>query len=108
MISTKYIMCINWGHYVVYVQNIKFVQLILWPGRAYTDNTYATKPESRSHIRIHFMNHDYIGSFWQCQMNQKVNHFVKPKSSFINLNIIQVEKTMIHLCLSTKSTSDLL
>ena len=37
----------------------------------YTDDTYATKPESRSHIRIHFMNHDYIGSFWQCQMSQK-------------------------------------
>ena len=56
---------------MIYLQNMKFVQLILWPGGAYTDNTYATKLESRSHIRIHFMNHDYIGSFWQCQMNQK-------------------------------------
>ena len=27
---------------------------------------------SRSHIMIHFMNHDYIGSLWQCQMSQKV------------------------------------
>ena len=71
VISTKYFMCINWGHYVIYLQNIKFVQLILWPGGAYTDDTYATKLESRSHIRIHFMNHDYIGSFWQCQMSQK-------------------------------------
>ena len=43
---------------------MKFVQLILWPGGAYTDDTYATEPESRSHIRIHFMNHGYIGSFF--------------------------------------------
>ena len=71
MISTKYFMYINWGYYVVYLQNIKFVYLILWPGGAYTYDTYATKLESRSHIRIHFMNHDYIGSFWQCQMSQK-------------------------------------
>ena len=73
VISTKYFMCINQEYYVVYVQNIKFVWLILWPGRAYTDDTYATKPESWSHIRIHFMNHDYIGSFWQCQMSQKAH-----------------------------------
>ena len=60
VISTKYFICINWGHYVIYLHNIKFVQLILWPEGAYTDDTYATKPESRSHISIHFMNHDYI------------------------------------------------
>ena len=76
-ISTKYLICINWRHYVIYLQNMKFVQLILWPGGAYTDNTYATKPESRSHIMIHFMNHDYIGSFWQCQMSQKSNFTAK-------------------------------
>ena len=70
VISTKYFMYINQGYYVINLQNMKFVQLILWPGGAYTDNTYTTKPESRSHIRIHFMNHDYIGSFWQCQMSQ--------------------------------------
>ena len=46
VISTKNVMCINWGHYVMYVQNKKFVQLILWPGGAYTDDTYTTKPES--------------------------------------------------------------
>ena len=32
----------NRGHYVIYLQNMKFVQLILWPGGAYTDNTYTT------------------------------------------------------------------
>ena len=48
---------------------MKFVQLILWPG-AYTDNTYATKPESRFHIMTHFMNHDYIGSLG-CIPNEK-------------------------------------
>ena len=74
VISTKYFMCINWGYYVIYLQNMKFVQLILWPGGAYTDKTYVTKSESRSHTRIHFMNHDYIGSFWQCQMSQKAQH----------------------------------
>ena len=41
-ISTKYFMGINQGHYVIYLQNMKFVQLILWPGGTYTDNTYAT------------------------------------------------------------------
>ena len=72
VISTKYFMCINWGHYVIYLQKMKFVRLIPWPGGAYTDDTYATKFESRSHIRIHFIYHDYIGSFWECQMSQ--NH----------------------------------
>ena len=42
VISTKYFMGINQQHYVVYLQNMKFVQLILWPGGAYTDDTYAT------------------------------------------------------------------
>ena len=41
-ISTKYFMNINQGHYVIYLQNMKLVWLILWPGGAYTDNTYAT------------------------------------------------------------------
>ena len=71
MISTKCFMCINWGHYVIYLQNKKFVWLIVWPGGAYTDDTYATKAESWSHIRIHFVNHDCIGSLWQSQMSQK-------------------------------------
>ena len=62
VISTKYFMCINQGYYVIYLQNMKLVRLIVWPGGACTDNTYATKPESRSHIMVHFMNHDYIGS----------------------------------------------
>ena len=35
-------MDINQGHYVIYLQNMKFVRLILWPGGAYTDNTYTT------------------------------------------------------------------
>ena len=41
-ISIKYFMGINRGHYVIYLQNMKFVQLILWPGGVYTDNVYAT------------------------------------------------------------------
>ena len=42
VIWTKYFMGINRGHYVIYLQNMKFVRLILWPGGAYTDDTYAT------------------------------------------------------------------
>ena len=42
MISTKYFMGINQWHNVIYLQNMKFVQSILWPGGAYTDNAYAT------------------------------------------------------------------
>ena len=60
--STKYFMCINRGHYVIYLQSMKFVRLILWPGGAYTDDTYATKVKSMIPHLIHFMSHDYIGS----------------------------------------------
>ena len=35
-------MDINQGHYVIYLQNMKFIQLILWPEGAYTDDAYAT------------------------------------------------------------------
>ena len=41
-ISTKYFMGINRGYYVIYLQNMKFVQLILWPGGAYTKDAYTT------------------------------------------------------------------
>ena len=41
-ISTKYFMDINQKHYMIYLQNIKFVKLILWPEGAYTDDAYAT------------------------------------------------------------------
>ena len=37
MILTKYFIYINRGHYVIYLQNIKFERLILWPEGAYTD-----------------------------------------------------------------------
>ena len=46
VISTKYFMYINWEHYVIYLQNKKFMQLMLWPEGVYTDNAYTTKPES--------------------------------------------------------------
>ena len=62
VISTKYFICINQGSYVIYLQNMKFVHLIVWPAGAYTDDTYVIKPESRSNIMVHFMNHDYKGS----------------------------------------------
>ena len=42
MISTKYFRGINQGQYVIYLQNMEFMQLILWPGGVYTDGTYAT------------------------------------------------------------------
>ena len=62
VIVTKYFMCINRGYYVIYLQNMKFVQLILWPGGAYTDDTYATKARITIPYYDEIMNHDYLGS----------------------------------------------
>ena len=42
-ISTKYFMCINRGHNVIYLQNMKFERLTVQPGGAYTDATHGTK-----------------------------------------------------------------
>ena len=36
VIMSKYFMYINRGNYVIYLQNMKFERLILWPGGAYT------------------------------------------------------------------------
>ena len=52
MISTKYFMCINQGHYMIYLQNMKFERLILWPGGAYTDATHRFIHESWLHRLI--------------------------------------------------------
>ena len=41
-ILTKYFRNINQGHVIIYLKNIKFMRLILWPEGAYTDHTYAT------------------------------------------------------------------
>ena len=46
VISTKYFMSINRGHYVIYLQNMKFERLILWPGGAYTDAMHILIHES--------------------------------------------------------------
>ena len=43
VILTKYFMCINRGHNVIYLQNMKFERLIVRPGGAYTDATHGTK-----------------------------------------------------------------
>ena len=43
VILTKYFMCINQGHNVIYLQNMKFERLIVWPGGAYTDAAHGTK-----------------------------------------------------------------
>ena len=63
-ILTKYFININWGHYVIYLQNMKFVWSILWPGGAYTDNTYANKAKIMIPYYDEIMNYGYIGSFW--------------------------------------------
>ena len=52
VISTKYFMYINQGHYVIYLQNIKFERLILWPGEAYTDAMHFLIHESWLHRLI--------------------------------------------------------
>ena len=73
VILTKYFMCINQRYNVIYLQSMKCIWLILWPGGAYTDDTYATTAAITIPYRGEIMNHDYIGSFWQCQMSQKSN-----------------------------------
>ena len=62
VISTKYFMCINWGHYVIYLQNMKFVQSIFWPVGAYTDAAHTTKAKIMIPYYDEIVNHDYIGS----------------------------------------------
>ena len=64
VISTKYFMCINQEYYVICLQNMKFVQSIVWPGRAYTDATHVDKAKIMIPYSDEIMNHDYIGSFW--------------------------------------------
>ena len=70
-ISTKYFMCINRGNYVIYLQNMKFVRSILWPGGAYTDATHAAKGKIIIPYYDEIMNHDYTGSFGNAKMSQK-------------------------------------
>ena len=48
---------------------MKFVQLILWPGGAYTDATYANNARIMIPYSEEIMNHDYIGSF-ACMPNE--------------------------------------
>ena len=43
VISTKYFMCINQGHNVIYLQNMKFERLTVQPEGAYTDAAHGTK-----------------------------------------------------------------
>ena len=69
VILTKYFICINGKYYVIYLQNIKFVQLILWPGRAYTDATHADTTKIMISYSDEIMNHDYIGSL-ACMPNE--------------------------------------
>ena len=59
IILTKYFMCINQGHYVIYLQNMKFVQSILWPGGAYTDATHANTAKIMIPYSDEIMNRGY-------------------------------------------------
>ena len=53
VISTKYFMCINPGHNVIYLQNMKFERLTVQPGGAYTDAAHGTKCK----IFVKFLKH---------------------------------------------------
>ena len=68
-ILTKYFMCIYQGHYVIYLQNMKFLQSILSLGEAYTDATYANATKIMIPYSDEIMNHDYIGSL-ACMPNE--------------------------------------
>ena len=66
-------MCINRGHYVIYLQNMKFERLILWPGGVYTD---------AMHILIHeSWLHRLIGKYPKWAKNKV--YFVKNCSIFL-------------------------
>ena len=69
-------------HDVIYLQNMKFVRLILCSGGAYTDDAYATTAAITIPYRGEIMNHDYIGSFWQCQISQNIGHNAQVTSSW--------------------------
>ena len=88
---------------MIYLQNIKFVWLILWPGGAYTDDTYATKPESRSHIMIHFINGDYIGSLGCIPNEPKRTERVK---GWVQCTKEMVESFRIHKTLNFVRRND--
>ena len=55
VISTKYFMCINQGHIVIYLQNMKFERLTVQPGGAYTNATHGTKCKIFKNIYIFFL-----------------------------------------------------
>ena len=73
-ILTKYFMCINQGHYVIIPAKYE-VHMINTLARP--DNTYANKAKIMIPYYDEIVNHDYIGSFWQCQMSQKLVTLIK-------------------------------
>ena len=81
MILTKCLIYINQKHYVIYLQNIKFVELIFWPGGAYTDATHADAAKIMILYSDEIMNHDYIGSL-ACMPNEpKTPNLLLPGST---------------------------
>ena len=72
VISTKYFMCINWGHFVIYPQNMKFERLILWPRGAYTDAMHFLIHESWLHRLIGKYPKWAKKSIWQVQNVSKI------------------------------------
>ena len=69
MISTIYFICNNQEYYVLYMQNIKFLQSILWPGGAYTDATFGDAAKIMIPYGDEIMNQDYIGPL-ACMPNE--------------------------------------
>ena len=48
---------------MIYLQNMKFLQSILWPAGAYTDATNATAAAIMIPYKDEILNHNYLGSF---------------------------------------------
>ena len=69
VISTKYFLCIYWGHSWIYLQNMKFLQSMLSQEQLYTDAAYANAAKIMIPYIDEIMNHDYIGSF-ACMPNE--------------------------------------
>ena len=68
---------------------------------AYTDDTYATTATITIPYRGEIMNHDYIGSFWQCQISQKLLYQATVCSVNLGNSLCQIQ-----LKLHGNSTTD--
>ena len=103
VILTKYFMDLNQGHHMIYLQNIKFVGLILWSGWAYTDDAYTTTAaitipyydsfhESRLYRLIMAMPNEPKTSYlWLWQNHKHVLTPIEQHCKKFNIGVLQTQ-----------------